>query len=254
MLKRSVLIPQRDLGEVTVAGLPVLFETLRKLQQTFEVIIIDDASRPKTQDLLRSLLVEFPGLRVLWMKHSAGLSASLSVGIAAARGEEIIAIEPGNYYDARQIPFLLSHLSRADLVCGKRDAPAWRKIWRRVARTPRWGLMGLETRDVDCLFWAARSEALQAMNLTSGMHRYLPYLVAASGYRVVDVPVQTHGSSHLQPDRAANPIDLLAAWWTTNEITAETGAIAAKINSPSPVTNPKSATDQPTPFNNRRAA
>lgn len=218
MIKRSVLIPQHNLGEATASGLPELFHTLKRMRHSFEVIVIDDGSSPPTQDLLRGLLVQFPGLRILWMKNRTGLSAAISVGVAAARGEEIVAIEPGRHYRPQQIPLLLERLVRADLVCGRRESPGWVKLWRKIARTPKWGLMGIQSRDADCLFWAARKEAIAGVSLASGMHRYLPEIVSARGYRVIDFPVHPRGASLLQPERPANPVDLLAAWWTTKEI------------------------------------
>lgn len=221
MLKRSIIIPQKDLGEATAKGLPTLFQTLKRMNHTFEVIVVDDGSHPKTQDILRSLLVAYPGLRILWMRESSGLSAAIGVGVAAARGDEIVAIEPGTHYFAEQIPVLLERLSRADLVCGRRESPAWVRLWRKVARTPRWGLIGSQSRDVDCLFWAARREAIHGIALASGMHRYLPELVAARGYRVIDTPVRCQGESLLQPERPGNPVDLLTAWWTTKEVISQ---------------------------------
>ncbi len=126
----------------------------------------------------------------------------------------LIAIEPGNHYSVEQIPHLVARLSRLDLVVGRLRLGAWRKFWHRIGRIPRWLLLGLEVRQPDCLFWAARREAVAEIHLPRGMRRYLPWLVARRGFRVGDMYVRENAERTRLHDPPANPLDLLTAWWT----------------------------------------
>src|SRR5437868_14043031 len=96
---------------------------------------------------------------------------------------------------------------------GRRKSTGFRKLYERVARIPRWLLLGLESHDPDCLLWAARREAVADISLMAGMARYLPAIVANRGYRVCEAYIEHTGPRQLLQDVAPNPGDLLAAWW-----------------------------------------
>ena len=78
----------------------------------------------------------------------------------------------------------------------------------------RWLLLGIEVRHPDCLFWAARREAVAEIHLARGMRRYLPWMVARRGFRVGDIYVRENAGGVRLHDPPANPFDLLTAWWT----------------------------------------
>jgi hypothetical protein len=141
------------------------------------------------------------------------VSVALAAGIAAARGEVLIVSEAGEQYPPDQILVLLAQLARADLVFGRRRLGAWAKLVHRLARIPRWLLLGLEVRDPDCLFWAAHREAVEGLQLTRGMYRYVPWLVAVRGFRVSETYVEHRPQPRRWRDSRPNPGDLLAAWW-----------------------------------------
>ena len=213
MVQSSVLILQRNAPELVAGQLPRICEVLDRLQGQYEIIVLDDGSTSAALEALKHLLVRFERLRIVRLDRPAGISAALTAGIAAARGDLVIAIEAGDRYPERQIVGLISHLSRADLVFGRPGRSPAAKLWHRIARVPRWALLGLEVRDPDCLFWAARREAIQGIELARGMYRYLPTLVAIRGYRVSEIPIQRRPGRRSAPGGWPNPGDLLATWW-----------------------------------------
>ena len=218
MIHYSVVIPQRDRPAELRRQLPRLRGVLDQLALPYEIVCVDDGSNAETQQALLRLAAEQPSLRVLRLDKPAGASTALSTGIAAARGQLLIAIEAGDRYSVEQIPHLIARLSRFDLVYGRRRLEGWRKFWHRVARIPRAMLLGLEVRQPDCLFWAARREAVSGIRLVPGMRRYLPWLVAKRGFRVGDIYIENGAadvSASCPPiaDARPNPLDLLAAWW-----------------------------------------
>jgi glycosyltransferase involved in cell wall biosynthesis len=213
MIGYSVIIPQRDRVDELRRQLPALCDFMSHLDQPAEVVVIDDGSAPATQRLLDKLLFQFPAVRLLRLDASCGTSVALSAGIAAARGEVLIATEAGDRYSIEEMPKLLGWLARADLVVGRRSQQGFAKFWHRVSRLPRWLLLGLESHDPDCLYWAARREVFAGISLTPGMHRYLPALAAHRGFRVCEMYVADRGGHRGADDVRPNPADLMAAWW-----------------------------------------
>jgi len=97
--------------------------------------------------------------------------------------------------DPADIPALLGHLdvTGATAVVGyrvnRRDT-GWKLLQSRIANAVRNRLNGETIRDTGCSLKAFRAEAVRALPLYSGMHRFLPTLVKLYGGTVAEVPVQ----------------------------------------------------------------
>jgi dolichol-phosphate mannosyltransferase len=213
MIRHSVIIPQHDCADEVRRQLPPLTAALDRLGHPYEIIVVDDGSADPALRLLEKLHREFPTLRLLRFDQPVGLSVAISAGIRAARGEMLIAIEPGEAYPPHQIAALIGGLQRADFMAGRRRQSGIAKLWHRISRLPRWLLLGLDGHDPDCLFWAARREAFVDLDLAPGTARYLPALIARRRFRVCEMYVDHHGPRRPLQDIRPNPIDFLATWW-----------------------------------------
>ena len=213
MARISVLIPQRNAGAVIASQIAKTREALAQIAGDHEMIVLDDASRPEAVRQLEELLADEPLAQLLQLSPACGLSAALSAGLTAAQGDVIVVLPAGDVCGPDLLRILLEELVRADLVVGRPQRQGFRKVLHRLARIPRWLLLGLEVRDPECLIWAARREAIAHLQLPRGMYRYLATLVAARGFRVSEVTIPTRGRSIALTDGLPNPGDLLAAWW-----------------------------------------
>lgn len=183
MIHYSVLIPQQGAIDSFAYLLPQLCAALGDLILPYEIIAIDDASVAPAAAALDELVHEYPALRVLRFDRPRGTSASLSAGIAAARGDLVIALDPGNRQAPSALGQLISRLSQHDLVFVEREASsgARRAPWSRLPR-----LLAAQARldPSEELFWAARHEAVKGLALARGAFRVLPALLASRGFRV----------------------------------------------------------------------
>jgi hypothetical protein len=177
---------------------------------------------------------------------------AIVAGVRAARGEAVVIIEPGDRYPMKQLPELLRGLSRADFVCGRRRRRGWPKLAERIGRLPRWLFLGLDSRDPDCLFWAARREVFNGLQLLPRLVRYLPTLVARQGFRVDSVYVEERQVPHVRagatltihPASGARvaPANLLSAWRTCRKVRDPEAGAAAASQSPA---GPGAAAEKP---------
>jgi hypothetical protein len=145
------------------------------------------------------------------LEPSTGLSAELTAAIAVARGEIIIVVGPNR--PIAKIPHLIAALSRGDLAIGRRRQTPLADAWQRVKRMPGSLLPGSRVGDLDELFWAAWREAVVGLEMTRGMARYLPTLVAARGFEVCEMPFDCQDETSKGSEGWAHPGDLLATWW-----------------------------------------
>jgi len=215
MVRFSLLVPQRGAAGMVARRLPEWIDVLDGLDPSYEVVVVDDGSPPESLEMLKPLLAEHETFRVIRLDRPGGLAAAVTAGIAAARGDVLIATDASEQYPAREIPRLVGCLARVDLVFGRRHRSRVTKICRSIAGWPDRFLLSGVVHDPDGLFWAARHEAVAGVELGRGMHRYLGPLVAARGFRVDEISVQHCPSARAATIRSRRfrLADLLGVWW-----------------------------------------
>lgn len=212
----SVIISQRNSGGALVEQMPVLLDQLDALEKTFEIIVVDDASRPSTVETIENLCRQIPPLRAIRLNRRVGLSGAVVAGIRIAEGEKLVFTSAGLEYRPHQIKDLLEGQSRGDLVIGRRAATSSGRWLNRIVRAPRRMLLGMDVRDPGSQFWSARREALINTPLPRGSYRYLAAFVAMRGYRVTEIPIEYDALA--APDEPLSdgwpsPMNLACAWW-----------------------------------------
>lgn len=188
MVYYSIVLPQRNAARSVAALVSDLTPALATLGKPYEIICVDDGSQSAERHQLGHLLDRHAELRLVALDRQSGMGAAISEGVRAARGDTIVVMEPSGQYAAADIPRLVRRLARVDAVFGcRRRTPPGRVVRRLVQAFGRLLLRGA-VRDPECLFWAARREALADVDLNhTGGH--VPARVARLGYRVGELHV-----------------------------------------------------------------
>ncbi len=189
----SVLIPlgprYEDLGEICEE----LRRVLGPMKKAYEVIFVDDATEPKTRQILRMVGERFPEVRVIRLQRRMGESTALALGAQAARGDVLVTLDPYLHVSLAELPKILAPLSDGvDLVCAWRHprsesglsalaSAAFNALASRVAK--------LEVHDLNCRVRAMRREVLQDVPLYGDLYRFLPVFAARRGYTWCEVKV-----------------------------------------------------------------
>jgi dolichol-phosphate mannosyltransferase len=173
------------------ANLPILQEELRKALSglDYEIIFVDDGSVDRTAERIETA----PNVRLIRFEKNSGQSAAIYAGLTAVRGANLVIIDGDLQNDPADIPKLLAEIARgADLVCGyrvKRRDTVVKRLTSRVANAVRSRYTKDGVRDTGCTLKAMRRECVTAIFPFKGMHRFIPALVKAAGYRLVEIPV-----------------------------------------------------------------
>ena len=194
MTDLSVVIPVYN----EEASLSPLWSELRgvldRLRLSFEVVFVDDGSRDRSAEIIRSFREADQRVRLVRLKTNGGETAATDAGFKAARGRRIVVMDADLQNDPGDIPMLLAHLDRWDAVTGWRvDRAAGDNLVRRassrIANRIRNWLSDEAIQDSGCTFRAFRRECLRELVLYRGFHRFIPTLLKMRGYRVIEVPV-----------------------------------------------------------------
>lgn len=168
-----------------------------------DIIFIDDGSTDGSWQIIDELTQSDPSVRGIRFRRNFGKAAALSAGMAAIRGDLVMTMDADLQDDPAEIPkFLAAMEGDVDVVSGwkkKRHDP-WHKVWpSRVFNAMVSRLTGVVLHDHNCGFKCYRREIFDQLRLYGELHRFIPVLAAARGWRVGEVEVnhrpRVHGKS-----------------------------------------------------------
>ena len=197
----SVVVPVFNEQDNVSPLMERLFAVLDTLDNSSEVIAVDDGSRDETVERLRKAAERHPNLRVVKFRRNHGQTAAMQAGIDFATGEVIIPIDADLQNDPEDIPRLLEKMDEGyDVVSGwrknRQDAAIRRNFLSRQANRLISRVSGVHLHDYGCSLKAYRADVLQNVRLYGEMHRFIPIYASFAGARITEIPVAHHPRTH----------------------------------------------------------
>ena len=159
-----------------------------------DIIFVDDGSRDRSWETIHRLASADPRVRGLKFRRNFGKAAALSVGFSQAHGEYVMTLDADLQDDPAEIPSFLAEIAKGhDVVSG------WKKTrhdpWHKVGPSHVFNWMvskltGVKLHDHNCGMKCYLREIFDEVRLYGELHRFVPVLAAARGYRVSEVVVQ----------------------------------------------------------------
>ncbi len=163
-------------------------------QHDYEIIFIDDGSRDGSYTVLESLAVNNQRIRIVKFRRNFGKAAALQCGFEIASGDVVFTMDADLQDNPAEIGNFLAKLEEGyDLVSGwkqKRHDPLHKTIPSRFFNFVTAKTFRLKLKDYNCGFKAYKLCIVKEINIYGEMHRYLPALANALGYRIGEIPVQ----------------------------------------------------------------
>ncbi|MDD6318317.1 MAG: glycosyltransferase family 2 protein [Succinatimonas hippei] len=176
--------------------LPELFRRVdlykQKSARHFCVMFIDDCSNDKSLSLIRDYCMRVKDAFYISLLKCSGLTGALKAGLFRVHSRYVAYVDSAMRTDIKDLDKLFAEIHDAALVCGQRNFKkhglAGHLMTRFLASVRRM-VTGDGLKDASCPIRLGRTEILKEMPWFSGMHAFLPALVAMSGNRVVAVNV-----------------------------------------------------------------
>ncbi len=215
----SIVVPAMD-EEATISTLvsEIAEAMTERADLRYELVFVDDGSRDATWARMVEAVEAHPTVRALQLRRNFGKAAALSAGLAEARGRIVVTMDADLQDDPAEVPNLLAKLeSGFDLVTGhkkvRRD-PLGKRLPSKLFNWATGAVTGLKLNDHNSGLRAADRELYDAIPLYGELHRYVPALAHANGFRVAELPVnhrpREHGRSKYGLERyARGALDLL---------------------------------------------
>jgi glycosyltransferase involved in cell wall biosynthesis len=158
-----------------------------------ELMFVDDGSTDGSWQVVRDLAARNPRVRAIRFRRNFGKAAALSAGMQAARGEVLFMMDADLQDDPAEIPRFLERLAGGcDVVNGwkRRRLDPWHKVYpSRIFNLLVSQLTGLALHDHNCGFKCFRREVANEIRLYCELHRFIPVLAHARGFRVTELEV-----------------------------------------------------------------
>jgi len=189
----SIIVPVFDEEESLETLHRQMVEACGTLGEPMEMVFVDDGSSDGSWNVIRTLSGRDPSVSGIRLRRNFGKAAALTAGIRAAKGDLILTIDADLQDDPAEIPRMLAKLREGfDVVNGwkLRRLDPWHKVYpSRVFNAAVSTITGLKLHDHNCGLKLFRAEVAGEIRLYGELHRFIPVLADARGFRVTEVPV-----------------------------------------------------------------
>jgi dolichol-phosphate mannosyltransferase len=189
----SLVIPVFNERDSLPQLLREIHETAHAQALDFEVLFVNDGSTDDSWDVIRDLAAEDPRVRGIRFRRNFGKAAALSAGFDAARGDLVLTLDGDLQDDPKEIPRFVKALDE-----GKDVISGWKRVrydpWHKVlpSRIFNWmvsKLTGVRLHDHNCGMKCYRREVFREVHLYGELHRFIPVLASARGFRVGEIEI-----------------------------------------------------------------
>lgn len=200
-------------------------EVMSKEKFSHEIIMVDDGSRDKSWEVIKTLSESNPAIRGIRFRRNYGKSAALYHGFAAAEGRVVITMDADLQDSPEEIPEMYRMVVEDgyDIVSGWKKKRHDNKLTKNLpSKLYNWTarkITGIKLHDMNCGLKAYRNEVVKDIEVYGEMHRYIPYLAKNAGYdKITEKPVQhqkrKYGVSKFGLSRFVNGfLDLISLWF-----------------------------------------
>ncbi|MDR2345822.1 MAG: glycosyltransferase family 2 protein [Planctomycetaceae bacterium] len=194
-MKLSIVIPVYNESESLTQLHKEISEVVESNQYAAEIIFIDDGSKDQSWQVIKNLVQADTRIRGIRFRRNFGKAAALNAGFEAASGEIVITLDADLQDNPHEIPAFIDQMQseNLDVISG------WKQVrhdpWHKVIPSRFFNAMvsymtGVKLHDHNCGMKCYKREIFNEVILYGELHRFVPVLASAKGYRVGEKVVE----------------------------------------------------------------
>ncbi len=195
----SIVIPLYNESESIDELNTSINSVLYNLNIDYELIYIDDGSTDNSWQKIREVSKNHPKTYACKFLKNYGKSMALSAGFKKSKGKVVITMDADLQDDPNEIVPLYNMIKNDDydLVSGwkkkRYDSIIFKNIPSKLFNWAARRASGVKLNDFNCGIKAYKSSVIKQIELTDGMHRYIPVLAKNCGFaKIAEKVVQHH--------------------------------------------------------------
>lgn len=199
-LSLSVVVPVYNERESLRQLISELKSGIAASVKRFQIVLVDDGSSDGSWDVIREITSREDCVSGIRFRRNFGKAAALTAGIRTSNGDIILMLDADLQDDPAEFPAMLARLNQGfDVVNGwkERRLDPWHKVY--PSKVFNWlvgRLTGLTLHDHNCGLKLFRAEVASEIQIYGELHRFIPVLAHARGFRVTEVAVHHRTRKH----------------------------------------------------------
>ena len=204
----SLVIPVYNEERNIAALMDRLLPVMNAMGAGYEILLVDDGSRDRSLELLRSY-TRHPAVKVVELTRNYGQHAAIMAGFSLVQGDIIITLDADLQNPPEEIPRLVAKMEEGnfDVVGTIRKArkdSLFRIIPSKVINMITRRITGVNMKDWGCMLRAYRRSVVERMISCHEHATFIPALATHFGKRVTEIEVahdERHGGKSNYPLR-----------------------------------------------------
>lgn len=194
----SIVIPLYNESESIVELNSSIIHVLSNSKINYEIIYIDDGSKDNSWDKILEISTNNSKIQGYKFLKNYGKSMALSAGFSNAKGNIIITMDADLQDDPNEIIPLYNLICENDfdLVSGwkkkRYDSIIFKNIPSKLFNWAARNASGIKLNDFNCGIKSYKKSVIKEIELTDGMHRYIPVLAKSCGFNKISEKIVKH--------------------------------------------------------------
>lgn len=204
---------------------------LEKLKLKYEIIIVNDGSKDKTQVIAENLAKNDSQIKVINHPYNMGYGEALKSGFYNAKYDTIVYTDGDGQFDFSEVTKFLEKIDSYDVLVGfriKRRDPFFRILFKEGWRLTQLIFFRLTLKDVDCGFKMIKRKILENISKLESqrgamINAELVIKAKKAGFKIDQVGVTHYPRLSGNPTGASlkvifkSYLDLIKLWWKLKE-------------------------------------
>lgn len=192
--KVSVVVPVYNEEANLPHLLPRLVPVLEGMGRPWEIVFVDDGSRDRSLDLLKSSARDYAGrVKVVELLRNAGQHMAIMAAFGETDGEYVVTLDADLQNPPEEIPKLVAKLDEGHDVVGtvraRRKDSLFRKVASRIVNRTTALLTGMRLADYGCMLRGYHRDVVDVMTASDEVSTFIPALAQLYARRPVEIDV-----------------------------------------------------------------
>jgi len=191
--KVSIIVPLFNEQENVSLLATEIHQTINKLENPFEVILVNDGSDDHTWSKIEEICQNYKNFLGIDLGGNFGQSLALRSGFDISTGEIIIFMDGDLQHNPADIPRLLAKLNEGyDMVGGSKQERTEKYFQRKLSNIAHWMICKISNAKMQyfgATFRVYRRFLLENSNILKDTHRFLGAILAKKGVRQTEIPI-----------------------------------------------------------------
>ena len=189
----SIVIPVYNEESNLVPLMERLYPAVQATGKSFEIIFTNDGSRDRSLELLKGIVQDYPGVKVIEFNGNFGQHMAILAAFEMSRGEIVITLDADLQNPPEEIPRLIAEIEKGYDVVGtirqKRQDSLFRRMASRIVNITTNKMTGMRMNDYGCMLRAYHRYVVDNINRCRETTTFIPALAQTFASNPTEIEV-----------------------------------------------------------------